>query len=386
MTLDPHKGLFLPYGTVGSWCATAQALRDAHYEGAAYLQDLAPDRGAAELQRVLARALARTGAGCACGSPCGCTASRAFREALDEKLDLADHVLDDAFAADPSSRSLGAAAEHRAVPPPGADETTNRRFLRQINASKRVFLSCTLIHGRTCCASASSVHRTHRDRIDECIEIVANAAASSRRRREPVPEMPEVLALAERLDEVARRRDARRARHAAVLLAEDVRASKPDELLGRTIERVGAPGEVPRAWSSTTACGCSCTSRREAASTSSRRRSPRSRAAACCGSESHDRPSVLVKEFGKERKAGWWVLAPGDDGPLERLGPERAVREVAELVRCGPTTPAASTRSCATSGRVAGVGRGYSDDILHRAKLSPYAVLRKLDPTTSGNG
>ena len=27
---------------------------------------------------------------------------------------------------------------------------------------------------------------------------------------------------------------------------------------------------------------------------------------------------------------------------------------------------------------VAGVGRGYSDDILHRAKLSPYAVLGKL--------
>ena len=28
------------------------------------------------------------------------------------------------------------------------------------------------------------------------------------------------------------------------------------------------------------------------------------------------RPSILVKEFGKQRKAGWWVLAPGDDGPL----------------------------------------------------------------------
>jgi formamidopyrimidine-DNA glycosylase len=29
---------------------------------------------------------------------------------------------------------------------------------------------------------------------------------------------------------------------------------------------------------------------------------------------------------------------------------------------------------------VAGIGRGYSDDILHRAKLSPYAVLGKLEP------
>ena len=35
-----------------------------------------------------------------------------------------------------------------------------------------------------------------------------------------------------------------------------------------------------------------------------------------------DRPSVLVKEFGHERKAGWWVLAAGDDGPLAKLGPD----------------------------------------------------------------
>jgi formamidopyrimidine-DNA glycosylase len=30
---------------------------------------------------------------------------------------------------------------------------------------------------------------------------------------------------------------------------------------------------------------------------------------------------------------------------------------------------------------VAGIGRGYSDDILHRAELSPYASLDKLDDT-----
>jgi formamidopyrimidine-DNA glycosylase len=29
---------------------------------------------------------------------------------------------------------------------------------------------------------------------------------------------------------------------------------------------------------------------------------------------------------------------------------------------------------------VAGIGRGYSDDILHRAKLSPYASLGSLTP------
>jgi formamidopyrimidine-DNA glycosylase len=33
---------------------------------------------------------------------------------------------------------------------------------------------------------------------------------------------------------------------------------------------------------------------------------------------------------------------------------------------------------------VAGVGRGYSDDALHHAKLSPYAVLGKLDEGERG--
>src|SRR5437763_16212186 len=35
-----------------------------------------------------------------------------------------------------------------------------------------------------------------------------------------------------------------------------------------------------------------------------------------------DGPAVLVKEFGTERKAAWWVLEAGDDGPLDGLGPQ----------------------------------------------------------------
>ena len=43
VTLDPHKGMFLPYGTGSLIVRNAGALRDAHYAGAAYLQDRAPD-------------------------------------------------------------------------------------------------------------------------------------------------------------------------------------------------------------------------------------------------------------------------------------------------------------------------------------------------------
>ena len=86
------------------------------------------------------------------------------------------------------------------------------------------------------------------------------------------------------------------------------------------------------------------------------------------------RPAVLVKEFGTERKAGWWVLAPGDDGPLAALGPEPLSEEFAALVMAGDDGRRVHTllRHQRT---VAGIGRGYSDDVLHRAGISPYATL-----------
>jgi formamidopyrimidine-DNA glycosylase len=91
-----------------------------------------------------------------------------------------------------------------------------------------------------------------------------------------------------------------------------------------------------------------------------------------------DAPSVLVKEFGRERKAGWWVLAEDDDGPLEKLGPEPDSDAFAAVVLEG--TDGRRVHTILRDQRtVAGIGRGYSDDILHRAKLSPYASLDKLD-------
>lgn len=90
------------------------------------------------------------------------------------------------------------------------------------------------------------------------------------------------------------------------------------------------------------------------------------------------KPSVLVKEFGKERKAGVWSLAAGDEGPLAALGPEALSEEATTFFR--ESTDARRVHTILRDQRtVAGVGRGYSDDALHHAKLSPYAVLGKLD-------
>jgi len=89
------------------------------------------------------------------------------------------------------------------------------------------------------------------------------------------------------------------------------------------------------------------------------------------------RPSVLIKEFGTQRKAGIWAVAAGDEGPLAKLGPEADSEEAATWLRSSQDTRRVHTilRDQRT---LAGVGRGYSDDALHRAKLSPYASLAKL--------
>ena len=92
------------------------------------------------------------------------------------------------------------------------------------------------------------------------------------------------------------------------------------------------------------------------------------------------RPSLLIKEYGSHRKAGWWTLAAGDDGPLGRLGPEPSSPEFEALLLGGSDRRRLSTllRDQRT---VAGIGRGYTDEILHRARLSPYSTLAKLNET-----
>jgi formamidopyrimidine-DNA glycosylase len=192
-----------------------------------------------------------------------------------------------------------------------------------------------------------------------------------------MPEMPEVQALAERLDEVL---------SGAALDALDMLqfsslktfAPKPAEALGRTIEGVGRRGKyvVIELDGGLRVLFHLSQGGRVDVEAPPKSTKPRG---AVLRIRAHDRPSVLVKEFGKERKAGWWVLAPGDDGPLERLGPEIGGPEADELFRTSDDGRRVHTilRDQRT---VAGAGRGYSDDILHRAKLSPYAALGKLTP------
>jgi formamidopyrimidine-DNA glycosylase len=87
--------------------------------------------------------------------------------------------------------------------------------------------------------------------------------------------------------------------------------------------------------------------------------------------------AILVREHGTERKAAWWVLAPGDDGPLEKLGPEPDSDEFAELILHGTEKRRIHTM-LRDQRTVSGIGRGYANDALHRAHVSPFATLASL--------
>lgn len=150
VTLDPHKGLFLPYGCGALVVRDADTLLRAHAQHAGYLQDL-QDAAPSPSPSDLGPELSRNERGLLVWLPLALHGVEAFRIALAEKLNLA--------------QNLRAALSHLAVEVPvepelsivafrlprGPDEALadwNRRnaaWLRRINAARRVHLSSTML-------------------------------------------------------------------------------------------------------------------------------------------------------------------------------------------------------------------------------------------------
>ena len=93
----------------------------------------------------------------------------------------------------------------------------------------------------------------------------------------------------------------------------------------------------------------------------------------------NDVATVLVREHGTERKAGWWVLARGDDGPLEGLGPEPDSDEFAELDPARRRPPPGPHDAARPAHRRRHRPRPHRRRAVARAELSPYATLASLD-------
>lgn len=181
VTLDPHKGMFLPYGTGCLLVRDGQRLRDAHdIHVGEYMQDhigndLTPNFSD------LSPELSRDFRGLRVWLPLKLHGVEAFRAALDEKLDLTQVLFEGirdlpgmVIPWEPELSIVAFRLEPEGTTPEEADRATHL-LLDRINASRRVFLSSTRLAGRTYIRPCILSHRTHRDRIDEAIEIIRRA-------------------------------------------------------------------------------------------------------------------------------------------------------------------------------------------------------------------
>jgi aromatic-L-amino-acid/L-tryptophan decarboxylase len=181
ITLDPHKCMFLPYGTGAIVARDGEKLRRAHVETADYLQDLNLGEETIPNFGEYSAEFTRSFRGLRVWLPLMLHGVAAFREALDEKLDLAEHM-HGALSETPGLELPWppglSVVPFRVVGEAEAANAATREVLDRVNASRRVFFSTTTIDGLLYIRPCIVIHRTHRDRIDEAIDLVREATAA----------------------------------------------------------------------------------------------------------------------------------------------------------------------------------------------------------------
>lgn len=180
IVLDPHKGMFLPYGTGALLVRDGAALRAAHEIHGPYLHDLAPEAAIPNFADYSAE-LSRESRGVRVWLPVMRHGLGAFRRALEEKLDLTvwlESELRSIPALEvPWHAELSTIAFRCLDEDATAGDARTAELLRRINDSGRVFLSSTTVQGRLVIrVCILSVH-THRDRVEELVGIIRSALA-----------------------------------------------------------------------------------------------------------------------------------------------------------------------------------------------------------------
>ena len=177
ITLDPHKGLFLPYGLGALLVRDGGALVRAHRESASYVQDVAEEGslGFADLSPELSRDFR----GLRLWLPLMLHGVAAFREQLAEKLALARQFHEE-LRADPSFEMLDeqqlSVVAFRLRAPEAVAERLGPELLRRVNGRRRVFLSSTRIAGRYALRVCLLSFRTHEDRVRDAVQALKEEA------------------------------------------------------------------------------------------------------------------------------------------------------------------------------------------------------------------
>jgi aromatic-L-amino-acid/L-tryptophan decarboxylase len=180
VALDPHKTLFLPYGTGAVVLREGRKLFEAFSASADYIQEFAAnDVGPSPAN--LSPELTRHFRALRLWLPLQLAGVTSFRAAQSEKIRLARYF----------HARLAAMAGWDAGPPPdlsvvafrfrpaaGDMNAFNDRLLARLQQEGRVFLSGTRIRGETWLRCAILSFRTHLTHIDETILVLASTAAA----------------------------------------------------------------------------------------------------------------------------------------------------------------------------------------------------------------
>lgn len=176
IALDPHKALFLPYGTGAALVRDRQFLLDSFSATGAYIQPLGESEvgpSPADLSPELTRHFRAL----RLWLPLQIAGIAAFRAAQQEKLALARYFharLTEIHGFDPGPPPQLSVIAFRY----GEDDEFNERLLKHLQDDGRVMLSGTRIDGRLLIRCAILSFRTHAEHVDQAIDaIVAGVEA-----------------------------------------------------------------------------------------------------------------------------------------------------------------------------------------------------------------
>ncbi len=176
IVVDPHKTLFLPYGTGSLLVRDGWFLGNTHASTADYLPVLHDVQGEVWDFCDLSPELTRPFRGLRVWLPMKMCGASAFRQYLDEKLDLARWAyeriseIEELEVMEAPSLSIFAFAVRDRE---GSTEDRNlstRRLLDLVNRKNRVHLTGTLLDGLFVIRVAIVAYRTHKDRIEMLLE------------------------------------------------------------------------------------------------------------------------------------------------------------------------------------------------------------------------
>ena len=180
VVLDPHKGLFLPYGAGALLVRDGETLKRAHALSADYMPSMQEDADLTDFN-LLSPELSRDFRGLRVWLPLRMHGAAPFRRNLEEKLALARWAADALreipnveIVAEPQLSILA----FRRVRPGASDpelDSENRRILERVNARKRVYLTGTMVAGRFAIRICVLSFRTHRDRMEQGLEDIRAA-------------------------------------------------------------------------------------------------------------------------------------------------------------------------------------------------------------------